>query len=111
MKNVSNILPNTAHAYLPFKRYQEDASAIHSWLVGNSGRVDTFAYEGDDPLDHQHLYSIVNRVETANNFFDSAALDVWIEQVEDQDNEPRALFAFEDHAAAMLFKLTFGGAA
>jgi len=110
MKNVSSILPNTAHVYLDLEAFLGNSLGVRMWLLKNgTSRVDVFAYEADDPLDHQHLFAFVDQ-SISNNLF-AGDLTVWMGQLRDDGQAARVLLAFEDHAVAMLFKLTFGGAA
>lgn len=110
MSNTSNILPGTTHVYLDLVTYERDKSNVRQWLIKNAaGRVDAFAYEADDPMDHQSLFAVVNGGILPNIF--SPDLSLWIAALEDNGQTPRILFAFENDAAATLFKLTFGGVA
>lgn len=112
MSNKSTILPGTTHVHIPVENYLGNSEHVQ-WCVDNSaGRVDVFTYETDDCLDHHHLLAVIQGVITTNWLAPSAsAIANWIMMLDENGTEATILFAFEDHAAALLFKLAFGGAA
>ena len=116
MTYTSNILPGTTHVWLTVEQYLNDHHAIYDWLAYDrpSGRVDVFAWQDDDYLDHFHVCAhgmdtgdaLRSYVAPCND-----ALSDWKDMIEDNGDEPAMLLhAFEDQSSALLFKLTFGGA-
>lgn len=62
---MSNIRPDTTHVMLNFSQVEAQYDDIETWLCHNSlteGRVEVYAYQGDDPIDHQLLWSFQHGV-------------------------------------------------
>ena len=110
---VSNLMPGTTQVTLPWPCYASNEPDIRSWLLDNvAGRADVFMYEHDDPLDHHHVYAVVDHTDHTAPFAPAyEQLEWWFNEVACDGDSGSMLFAFQDATLATLFKLTFTGTA
>jgi hypothetical protein len=107
----SNLLPGTTHVVLDFATNADRLEEISAWLARQGGkRVDLYAYQGDDPLYHQHLSSFTGPWEEPNRFAPHPCdLERWNNNLQTCRLSLQFLFAFETASDAVMFKLTWGG--
>lgn len=105
----SNLLPGTTHVFIHGADFNDEQL---EWCEENTTcRVDAFAYNGDDLLDHQHIAAVINNQQYHSfNAMDDDDLVFWARMLQENDEEALILFAFASADDAMRFKLTFCGA-